>query len=164
MTSTPILLDLNVILDFLQARQPHSRYADRLFAAAAKSRATLWISGDSPSTIFYVLERSFRQAGEPEPSLQAQKRIRTLLAHVAVAPVTQAVLELAMDWRMVDYEDAIQAACALEAGVGILVTRDRLGFKDLPPTLLAVLSPVEALAILGSNGDSARPRRPRTRG
>lgn len=113
-----LLLDLNVILDFLQDRQPHARHADLLFSAGARSRVSLWISGDAPSTLFYVVERKFRQDREPRPSLRAQELIRTLLARVSVAPVTKEALERAIDWGMEDYEDAIQAACALEVGVG----------------------------------------------
>lgn len=148
MTSLGLLLDLNVILDFLQDRQPHSQYAGRLFAHAARSEAFLWISGDAPSTLFYVLERAFRQEREPQPSLRAQALIRTLLARVSVAPVTQEVLERALGWAMVDYEDAILAACAVEAGLQMIVTRDGAGFQDLPPQRVAIVSPVEALARL----------------
>ena len=63
--------------------------------------------------------------------------------------MTKAALERALDFHMKDYEDAIQAACAIEAKVGTLVTRDRTGYRDLPPDLLAVLTPAEAMARLG---------------
>jgi hypothetical protein len=91
--------------------------------------------------------------------------LRTLLAHVSVAPVSKAALERAIDWGMADYEDAIQAACALEAGLGVLVTRDGSGFQDLPPGLLTILSPRETLAALRRDGGPmlARPPRARTR-
>jgi predicted nucleic acid-binding protein len=160
-----LLLDLNVVLDFLQARQPHARNADLLFAAAGRSQVSLWISGDAPSTLFYVLERALRQAGDAQPSLRAQGMLRTLLAHVAVAPVSKAALERAIDWGMADYEDAVQAACALEAGLGVLVTRDGSGFQDLPPGLLTILSPGETLAALGRDAGPmlAGPPRARTR-
>jgi hypothetical protein len=67
-----------------------------------------------------------------------------------VAPVTKASLERALGFGMEDYEDAIQAASAVEAGVGTLVTRDGSGYRDLPPDLLAVLTPLEALGLLGA--------------
>jgi predicted nucleic acid-binding protein len=158
MSVPAILLDLNVILDFLQGREPHARHADLLFSAAAQSRVSLWITGDAPSTLFYVLERQFRQDREPRPSLRAQELIRTLLARISVAPVTKEALQRALDWCMEDYEDAIQAACALDSGVGWIVTRDGAGYRDLPPNLLAVLSPAEALAHLDARPGTARSR------
>jgi len=145
------LLDLNVILDFLQDRQPHAQHARSLFAAAQDGRVSLWISGDAPSTLFYVLERQLRQEKVKNPSLEEQGHIRKLLKHVAVAPVTKAGLERATGFGMEDYEDAIQAACAVEAGLGTLVTRDGSGYRDLPRDLLAVLAPLEALARLGAH-------------
>lgn len=156
-----LLLDLNVILDFLQDRQPHARHADLLFSAGAGSRVALWVSGDAPSTLFHVLERQFRQDREPRPSLRAQELIRTLLTRVSVAPVTKEALQRAIDWGMEDFEDAIQAACALEAGVGWVVTRDGAGYRDLPPNMLAVMSPAEALAHLDVRSAPARPGRVR---
>jgi len=144
------LLDLNVVLDFLQDRPPHAQHAGRLFAAARGALVSLWVSGDAPSTLFYVLERQFRQERVKGASPRAQGCIRDLLKHVSVAPVTKAGLERAIGFGMEDYEDAIQAACAVEAGVGTLVTRDGKGCRDLPAGLLAILTPLEALARVGA--------------
>ncbi len=144
------LLDVNVILDYLEDREPHARCAQALFAAAKSSEAKLWVSGDSASTFFHVLEKGFRQGRVKLPSLKAQAAIRSILRHVSVAPVTKAALERALDFHMKDCEDAIQAACAIEAKVGTLVTRDRSGYRDLPPDLLAVLTPAETMARLGA--------------
>ena len=150
MTGPQCLLDLNVILDFFQDRAPHAEHAERLFAAAQERRVSLWISGDAPSTLCYVLEKQFRQHRENKPNLKAQGIIRRLLDKVSVAPVTKSALERAISFGMEDYEDAIQASAAVEAGVGTLVTRDLSGYRDLPPELLAVLSPLEALGLLGA--------------
>jgi predicted nucleic acid-binding protein len=150
MTVPRCLLDLNIILDFFQDRAPHAEHAEQLFAAAQEQRVSLWISGDAPSTLCYVLEKQFRQQRENKPHLKAQGIIRRLLDQVSVAPVTKSSLERAISFGMEDYEDAIQASAAVEAGVGTLVTRDLSGYRDLPPDLLAVLSPLEALGLLGA--------------
>jgi len=148
-THPEFLLDLNVILDFFQNRAPHAEHAERLFAAARELRVSLWITGDAPSTLCYVLEEQFRQNRESRPSLKAQGIISRLLDKVSVAPVTKTSLERALGFGMEDYEDAIQAAAAVEAGVGTLVTRDASGYRDLPLDLLAVLTPLESLGLLG---------------
>ena len=150
MTIPQYLLDLNVILDFFQDRMPHADHAERLFTEARAGRVSLWISGDAPSTLCYVLEKQARQRRESKPHLKAQDIIRRLLDKVSVAPVTKNILEQAISFGMKDYEDAIQAAAAVEAGLGTLVTRDASGYRDLPHDLLAVLSPLEALGLLGA--------------
>jgi predicted nucleic acid-binding protein len=137
-------------MDYLEDREPHARHAQALFAAAKNSEARLWVSGDTASTIYYVLEKGFRQSRVKLPALKAQAAIRSILQQVSVAPVNKGALERALDFHMKDYEDAIQAACAIEARVGTLVTRDRAGYRDLPRDLLAVLTPPEAMARLGA--------------
>lgn len=142
------LLDLNVILDYLQNRPPHAQAAESLFVAAKFSKVALWASGDAFSTLFYVLEREFRQQKRPDSSALAQSKIQGLLKRIAVAPVTKSVLDTAIAYEMDDFEDAIQAVAAVEAGVTTLVTRDANGYDDFPPNALAVLTPAQALALL----------------
>jgi len=142
------LLDLNVILDYLQNRPPHAQDAEDLFVAAKSSKVALWVSGDAFSTLFYVLEREFRQQKRPNSSALAQSKIQGLLKRVSVAPVTKAVLDTAIAYGLDDFEDAIQAVAAVEAGVTTLVTRDADGYDDFPPNTLAVLTPAQALALL----------------
>ena len=78
--------DVNVILDYLEDREPHARYAQALFAAAKSSEARLWVSGDSASTFYYVLEKGFRQGRVKQPSLMAQAAILSISSMSARLP------------------------------------------------------------------------------
>jgi len=142
------LLDLNVILDYFQDRLPHAQHAEALFLAEQSGRVRLWVSGDALSTLFYLLEREFRQRRQPAPSALAQSKLQGLLKRVRVAPITGPVLDAAFGFGMEDFEDAIQAAAAMEAGVRTMVTRDASGYRDLPADAMAVLTPAQGLALL----------------
>lgn len=148
MNRADYLLDLNVVLDLLQNRIPYADHSEALFSATQEQRVRLWVSGDAPSTLFYLLERQFRQSGHKGASALAQGKLRGVLDLLEVAPVNRSVLDTAFSLGMDDFEDAIQAGAALEAGVGVLVTRDQDGYRNIPPGSLAVLSPPEALALL----------------
>jgi predicted nucleic acid-binding protein len=130
------LLDLNVVLDFLQRREPWYPAARRLFEAERQERVDLYLSADAISTLFYQSRKSL-------PAAKAATMIEILLNRVRIADVTGAVINLAFRLGLGDLEDAIQAATAMEAGIGVLVTRDAGDYKGLKE--LRVLGPEIAL-------------------
>lgn len=139
MTAKPrYLLDLNIILDFLQRREPWVLAARGLFEAERQERVDLYVSADAISTLFYQARKSL-------PATKAALMIELLLQRLRMADVTGAVLQRAVRLGLPDLEDGIQAA-ALEAGIGVLVSRDAKNFKGL--TGLQVLPPDIALAAL----------------
>ena len=142
------LLDLNVVLDFLQRREPWYPAARRLFEAERREKVDLYLSADAVSTLFY-------QARKVLPAAKAATMMEILLNRLRIADVTGAVIHRAFRLGMGDLEDAIQAAAALEAGIGVLVTRDAGDYKELKE--LQVLAPEIALAGL-ELGQPGRPR------
>ncbi len=62
-----------------------------------------------------------------------------------IAPVTGATLILARTWAGNDYEDNVQIACAVEAAVDAIVTRDPRGFAGSP---VPVPTPADLVARL----------------
>ena len=140
MTAKPrYLLDLNIVLDFLQRREPWVSAARGLFEAERQERVDLYVSADAISTLFYQARKSL-------PATKAALMIELLLQRLRIADVTGAVLQRAFRLGLPDLEDAIQAAAALEAGIGVLVSRDAKDFMGL--TDIQVLSPDIALAAL----------------
>lgn len=140
MTPKPrYLLDLNVVLDFLQRREPWYPAAAGLFKAERQERLDLYVSADSVSTLFYMVRKALTPA-------KAATVLEILLNRLRVAGVTEAVIRRAFRLGLDDLEDAIQAAAALEAGLGVLVTGDAPDYKGLESP--RVLSPEIALAAL----------------
>jgi predicted nucleic acid-binding protein len=133
-----VLLDVNVVLDVLQRRQPFYDDSAAVLAAAETGRLTGLVAAHSVTTLFYLLAKY----GSPDAA-----RVHTLdlLSVLAVAPVDGHVLEHALALPYRDLEDAVQMAAARQAGADYLVTRDRAGYAAGP---LPAVSPAELLALL----------------
>jgi len=140
-TKPRYMLDLNIILDFLQHREPWYPYARGLFEAERQERVDLFVSADAISTLFY-------QARKLLPAAKAKIMIEMLLQRLRIADVTEAVIQRAFRLGLGDLEDGIQAAAALEAGMKVLVSRDARDFKGIQD--LQILSPEIALAALAA--------------
>ena len=141
------LLDINVILDVLQRRQPFYEDSAAVLAGAETGRLTGLVAAHSVTTLFYLLAKF----GSPDTA-----RVNTieLLSVLEVAPVDGHVLEQALALPYHDLEDAVQMAAARQAGAEYLVTRDRAGYAAGP---LPALAPAELLALLpgGEEGPGA---------
>ena len=52
-----ILVDLNVIVDVVQHRQPFYEESARVLDAVVREQATGWLAAHSITTLFYVINR-----------------------------------------------------------------------------------------------------------
>ena len=139
MDSKPrILLDLNIVLDVLANRQPHYTDSARTWAVVESGRAEGWLAAHSITTLFYLLARHTNR----QRAIQA---IHDVLQVFSVAAVDQSVIRraLTLGWR--DFEDAVQMAAAVQAGVDYVITWNTKDFKGGP---LPAIRPGEFLALL----------------
>ena len=133
-----ILIDLNVILDVLQRREPFYAMSARVLAAAERGVLEGWVAAHSLTTLFYLLARY--QSAE-----QARVALTDLLTFLSVAAIDHMVIEQALNLPYPDFEDAVQMMAAVRSGVRYLITRNVRDY-DMGP--LPVLQPVELLALL----------------
>lgn len=133
-----LLLDTNVILDVLLARQPHVVASSQVFAAAERGEIIGLIGATTVTTVFYLVAKAH---GSP----RATQLVQTLLEMFSVAPVTEAVLAHSLKLGFTDFEDAVLCQAALAAGADGIVTRDPRGFTKSP---LPVYEPQAVLALL----------------
>jgi predicted nucleic acid-binding protein len=135
-----VLLDSDVVLDFLLERAPFCEVAGELFELIARGACGGYISGVTPINVFYLMRKA-------KGIDQARQAISDLLIAVEVCPITQTVLEAAFALSFTDYEDAVQHASAAAAGLDAIVTRNLDDYKN---AALPVYSPVEFLNQLKS--------------
>jgi predicted nucleic acid-binding protein len=137
------LLDINIVMDYLQQRQPWYPLARILFQAEAQEQVDLFIAANTVATIHYLI----RQKDSPQKALA---KIGMLLRRLRIADVTGAVVEEALRLGLDDLEDGIQAAAAVAAGIRVLVTRNVADFGRVRRRIesLQVLSPEVAAAAL----------------
>ena len=126
-----ILIDLNIILDVLQQREPFYPLSARVLASAETGLTELIVKlGEDPS----------RDGLKKTP-----ERVAELLQFLRVAPVNQETIEQALTLPYGDFEDAVQMVSAVQVGAKYLVTRDARDYKAGP---LPDLLPAEMLALL----------------
>jgi predicted nucleic acid-binding protein len=135
-----ILLDTDVILDVLLAREPWLDEAAALWRAHEEGRIRASIAATTVTNIFYIVRRS---AGLE----RARAAVRICLDTFEVIPVDRPALEAAATMSGGDFEDNVQIACALHAGLDLIVTRNIPDFVGGP---VAALTPTQALTRLGS--------------
>ena len=137
-TRPSALIDIDVILDVLQQRDPFYAMSARVLTHAETGLVEGWMAAHSVTTLFYLIARY----GSAE---RARIAIGELLSFLSIAAVDQAVIDQALTLPYRDFEDAVQMAAAVQAEVQYVVARN---VKDYKPALLPVLQPGEFLALV----------------
>ena len=133
-----ILLDTNVVLDALLAREPFVAMAREIFVLVENKELEAYLCATSVTTIHYLMQRATNKA-------EADNLIKTLLKLFEVAPVTKNILSDASIHNSSDYEDSVIYTAANDAGIDMIITRDTRGFKN---SSIVIQEPSEFLAFL----------------
>ena len=142
-TKPAFLLDINVVLDYLQQRDPWYPLAKALFLAERQEKVDLFIAANTVATLHFLIRKK-------DSKKKALAKIEILLQRLRVADVTGAVIARALQMGLDDLEDGIQAGAAIEAGIPVLVTRDLKDYGRIDP--LQILAPEIALAAVNLHG------------
>ena len=125
-----VLFDTNILLDVILSRDPHVEVSAAALDLVGRGRVEGYVAGHAVTTIAYIVQREKGAAG-------ARNALVHLLSRVRVAPVTDASMRTALAMDLGDFEDAVCAASAQEAGCAVIVTRNPRHFRKLePPALL----------------------------
>jgi predicted nucleic acid-binding protein len=127
-----VLMDTNVALDFLLQREPFLQDAELLFQAIDQEEVVGYVTATTLTDIFYISRRHTRSIE------QARQAVSEMLTTMVICSVDRAVLELAFDSRLNDFEDAVQIFSAVAQGLEAIVTRDAQGFLSSPIPVLSV--------------------------
>lgn len=133
-----ILVDLNVVLDVIQSREPHNLASEQVLDRIVKKQVGGLLAAHAVTTIHYLV-------GRYQSAQAANETVDFLLRHFQIATIGRDELQRArnMGWR--DFEDAVVAAAAETAGCSCIVSRNA---KDFSGSLVAVQTPEEYLATL----------------
>jgi predicted nucleic acid-binding protein len=131
-----ILIDTNIILDFLLERDPFFQHAELIFDAISNDQYVGYTTATALTDIFYIARK------HTQSSQKARQAITVTLSVLEICPVDRAVLETALQSELADFEDAVQIFSAIAQNLDAIVTRDIRGFIGSP---LPVLSPADLL-------------------
>ncbi|MFO0887785.1 MAG: PIN domain-containing protein [Isosphaeraceae bacterium] len=133
-----VLLDTNVVLDLLLAREPWRVEAEAIAQAAADGRILAHVGASSITDIFYI---GRKLVGADE----ARKIVRACLDTLQIVGISREILDAASRRPGGDFEDHVQAECAIAAGLDAIVTRDPEGFATSP---IPAITPAQLLSRL----------------
>ena len=131
-----VLLDTNVVLDLLLAREPFVQDALLLFAMGEAGELDLLLSSDAVSTVFYVVERN-------KDAMTARRAITSLLGRMRLLPLRESDVLRGLGYDFIDIEDALVASVAEEAKAEVIISRNVKDFANSP---VATVTPSEFLA------------------
>ncbi|MCL2150967.1 MAG: PIN domain-containing protein [Coriobacteriia bacterium] len=140
--SKRFLIDTNVVLDLLLAREPFVADAVHIFTLAESKQIELYLSTDAISTVFYIVSRNKGRAA-------ARQAVLNTLDFVSLAALDEACVLDGLALYMPDMEDALVAAVAHRVDADAIITRNA---KDFKASLVPAVSPREAIALVGAGG------------
>lgn len=130
-----ILIDLNVVLDVVQKREPHYNASAAVIGRVTDDHTAACLPPHAFTTLHYLVSRHQNEK-------TANRVVDWLLRYFEVAGTTHRELRRArtLDWP--DFEDAVVAAAAESHSCTQIVTRNVRDFSDSP---VLALTPEEFL-------------------
>ena len=121
-----LLVDTNVVIDFLLHRDPFYEKARLLMLCGRVGEFNLWIASSQVTDIIYIMTDGGKKSKVPE----TLEKLRALRTFVNVFAVTDADIDkvLAASWS--DPEDGLLINLALKMRADAIITRD----ADFPET------------------------------
>ena len=121
--SKKIFVDSDVILDILCQREPHYEYAAYVFSLSDTKKIVLYTTSLVFSNVYYIL----RKLLGIQKSKEALRKLKSL---VKVISVEEKEVDLALNSKFSDFEDALQYYTAMRHGIKILLTRNIKDYKE----------------------------------
>ncbi|WP_395742411.1 type II toxin-antitoxin system VapC family toxin [Prosthecobacter sp.] len=124
-----ILVDCDVLLDVGTGRMPHAADSQQVLDWCERHPGNGFIAWHTIANVFYLLQKGGR-------ALQARQFIHDLLTFIEVVPAGTSAAKHALALPMTDFEDGLQCAAAVQAGVDFIVTRNINDYSSAPVTAI----------------------------
>lgn len=120
MARARLLLDTNILLDFLNKREPYYKDARKLLIAGRVGEFSLWVAASQLTDIVYIAS----DGGKPALIPQVLERLRLLRSFINVATISDVDVDKMLSTSWKDPEDALLFQVALKLRVDAIITRD----------------------------------------
>lgn len=117
-----VFVDSDIILDLLAKREPNYIYAAKLFTLIDQQKVVGFTSPIVFANLHYLLKKN-------TTNLSALKSLRKLKTLINILPVDERVIEQSLNSDFSDFEDAIQYFTAVNNGINLLLTRNKVDYK-----------------------------------
>ena len=132
-----IVLDLNVLLDVVQRRDPHFGASAEVLAKAVRGEVTAVVPSHCLTTLYYIIAKH-------ADKVTADQVIDWVLSRLEVRSVEKDGFLRARSLGMGDFEDAVVVAVAESTSCDYIVTRN---IADFNKSSICALTPSEFLAL-----------------
>ena len=137
-----ILLDTDVILDFLFDRKPWSEDAAIILTLCETGKISAFVTPVMLSNLYYILRKTASHK-------KVIEKLSALLSITDVLTMNREIVNQALYSGFQDFEDALQNYSAQQAdGVGIVITRN---VNDYKTSSLSVKTPESFLSMLSAS-------------
>jgi predicted nucleic acid-binding protein len=129
-----ILIDTNILLDFLQNRERDGEFANKIIETCARKTISGFMAAHSISNAFYILRKDY--------SIKERKEMLLGLCYIIdiVDIDKQKIITSLLNEDFADIEDGLQIECAKRVNADYIVTRDLSGFSNSD---IEAISPVD---------------------
>lgn len=134
-----ILIDTNVVLDFILHRQPFYSAAENIVETANLKIISAYVSASSVTDVYYLARRELRDR------ILALQLLKNFLKIVKVAAVSEKEIESALNLSWRDFEDAVQYSVAKSNEMDYIITRN---IEDFSGSEVSVVTPEDFCRIL----------------
>lgn len=121
-----LLLDTNVVIDFVGQREPFYRDAKLLMLCGRVGEFSLWITSSQVTDIIFIMT----DGGEKSKVPETLEKLRVLRTFVNVLAVSDADIDKMLTASWSDPEDGLLVELALKMRADAIITRD----ADFPET------------------------------
>ena len=133
-----LLIDINVILDYLLKREPFYSSAKKVFEICSDNKAEGCIALHSVTTIWYILRKASDE--------QRRTALRSICDIFRVVGTDHNEVIKAIDNKeFKDFEDCMQSKCAYSAKADYIITRN---IEDFILSEIPAISPNELIGMI----------------
>lgn len=132
-----ICFDTNVVLDLLLRREPFTQDSAAVISMVESTVHTGLLCATTLTNLHHLTRRLLGEAG-------ARRAIADFLQLMDLAHVSRPVLDAAVQAPMPDFEDAVLAHAAHQAGAHAIITRNLRDFAKSP---VRAYTPLQFLAL-----------------
>jgi predicted nucleic acid-binding protein len=113
------LVDTNVILDAIAAREPFRENAEKIILLIAQEEIEGCITANSATDIYYIARKHLSEK-------DTRDAMRRMFYIFSILGVNGDDCISALDTPTADFEDAIMTVCGLREGVDCIISRDNI--------------------------------------
>lgn len=137
MKNMALLIDTNIVLDWLLERRPLAKAAQKVIELCINGTMRGFLAAHTILNIFYIIRK--------EKSVAERKEILFMLCDCfEIINIDKAMIVSALEndtWQ--DLEDGLQMHCAVQSSVDVIITRN---IKDFANSPVKALLPEEFIA------------------